>query len=38
MNPTDKLALQVSRGYLNSPEASEPTAKLHRTTASAIFN
>lgn len=37
-NPTEKLALQVSHGYLKSPEASEPDAKLHRTTASAIFN
>ena len=37
-NPSDKLALQLSHGYLKSPEASEPEAKLHRTTASAIFN
>src|SRR3954451_1508657 len=37
-NPTDKLALQLSHGYLKSPEAIEPQAKEHRTTASAIYN
>lgn len=37
-NPTDNLALQVSHGYLKSPEALEPDAKLHRTSASAIYN
>jgi Heavy metal binding domain len=37
-NPTPDLALQVSHGYLKSPEASEPTAKRHRTTASIIYN
>lgn len=37
-NPTEHLALQVSHGYVKSPEALEPNAKLHRTTASAIYN
>ena len=37
-NPTQNLALQVSHGYINSPEALEPEIKRHRTTASAIYN
>ena len=37
-NPTSNLALQVSHGYINSPESLEPDLKLHRTTASAIYN
>ena len=37
-NPTKNLALQVSHGYLKSPEALEPDLKLHRTTASLIYN
>jgi hypothetical protein len=37
-NPTQNLALQVSHGYLKSPEALEPDVKQHRTTASAIYN
>ena len=37
-NPTPDLALQFSHGYLKSPEASEPAAKRHRTTASIIYN
>src|SRR5689334_3729177 len=37
-NPTPDLALQFSHGYLKSPEASEPTTKRHRTTASIIYN
>ncbi len=37
-NPTPDLALQVSHGYLKSPEASEPAAKRHRTTASIVYN
>ena len=37
-NPTQNLALQVSHGYIKSPEALEPDAKRHRTTASAIYN
>jgi hypothetical protein len=37
-NPTQNLALQVSHGYIKSPEALEPDVKRHRTTASAIYN
>jgi hypothetical protein len=37
-NPTANLALQVSHGYLKSPEALDPDGKQHRTSASAIYN
>ncbi len=37
-NPTPNLALQISHGYIKSPEALEPDVKQHRTTASAIYN
>ena len=37
-NPIQNLALQVSHGYIKSPEALEPDVKRHRTTASAIYN
>jgi hypothetical protein len=37
-NPTRNLALQVSHGYLKSPEALEPATNQHRTSASAIYN
>ena len=37
-NPTQNLALQVSHGYIKSPEAPEPQVNIHRTTASAIYN
>jgi hypothetical protein len=37
-NPTPDLALQFSHGYLKSPEALEPDANRHRTTASVIYN
>ncbi len=37
-NPTRDLALQVSHGYLKSPEATEPNLNQHRTTASIIWN
>jgi hypothetical protein len=37
-NPTRNLALQVSYGYIHSPEALEPELNRHRTTASAIYN
>ena len=37
-NPTDNLAIQVSRGFLKSPEAHEPDADQIRTTASAIYH
>jgi hypothetical protein len=37
-NPTRNLALQVSHGYLHSPEELEPGANRHRTTASLLYN
>jgi Heavy metal binding domain len=37
-NPTQNLALQVSHGYIKSPEALQPDTKQHRTTASVIYN
>lgn len=37
-NPTKNLALQVSHGYLHSPEELEQEANRHRTTASLIYN
>jgi hypothetical protein len=37
-NPTHDLALQVSHGYLHSPEAVEPDLNQHRTSASLIYN
>jgi heavy metal-binding protein len=37
-NPTQNLALQLSHGYIKSPEGLEPDLKVHRTTASAIYN
>ncbi|MEY2497668.1 MAG: hypothetical protein QOD12_1224 [Verrucomicrobiota bacterium] len=37
-NPTPNLALQVSHGYLHSPEALDPGINQHRTSASAIYN
>jgi hypothetical protein len=37
-NPTQNLALQVSHGYIKSPEELEPDLKRHRTTASIIYN
>jgi len=37
-NPTPDLALQISHGYIKSPEALEPDVKVHRTTASVIYN
>jgi hypothetical protein len=37
-NPTQNLALQVSHGYIKSPEALEPDVNRQRTTASAIYN
>ena len=37
-NPTRNLALQVSYGYIKSPEELDPETNVHRTTASAIYN
>ena len=36
-NPTANWALQVSHGFLRSPEALRPTEDVHRTTASATY-
>lgn len=37
-NPMHELALQISHGYLKSPEALEPDVAVHRTTASLIWS
>jgi hypothetical protein len=37
-NPTANLSLQISRGYLHSPEQLTPTQNQNRTTASATYN
>ena len=37
-NPAKDWALQVSHGYLKSPEQLEPDVNVKRTTASAIYN
>jgi hypothetical protein len=37
-NPTADLALQVSHGYIKSPEGLDPNVNRHRTTASLIYN
>jgi heavy metal-binding protein len=37
-NPTRNLALQVSYGYIKSPEELHPETNIHRTTASAIYS
>lgn len=37
-NPSANWALQVSHGYLKSPEALHPDENLHKTTASAIYS
>jgi hypothetical protein len=37
-NPTRNLALQVSYGYIHSPEELDPNTNIHRTTTSAIYN
>jgi hypothetical protein len=37
-NPTDRWSLQVSQGFLKSPEQLEPDVDQHRTTASAMYN
>lgn len=37
-NPTKNVALQVSHGFLHSPETLEPDVNQHRTTASLIYN
>jgi heavy metal-binding protein len=37
-NPTKNLAMQLSHGYLHSPEELAPDENQHRTTASLIYN
>lgn len=37
-NPSDNWALQVSHGYLKSPEELHPEENIHKTTASAIYS
>jgi hypothetical protein len=37
-NPSENWALQVSRGWLKSPEAVEPGEDVTRTTASALYS
>lgn len=37
-NPHRDWALQVSHGYLKSPETTEPDVNQHRTTASILYN
>lgn len=37
VNPTDRLALQISSGFLKEPEHHEPEVDQRRTTASAIY-
>lgn len=37
-NPSKNWALQVSTGFIKSPEQLDPEVNQHRTTASAIYN
>ena len=37
-NPSASWALQVSHGYVKSPEALHPGENVHKTTASAIYS
>lgn len=37
-NPDDDWSLQVSQGYIHSPEELEPAVNQHRTTVSAIYD
>ncbi len=37
-NPTAHVALQISNGYIKSPEALDPRVDQHRTTASVLYN
>lgn len=37
-NPSDNWALQVSHGYVKSPEELHPEENVHKTTASAIYS
>lgn len=37
-NPTPDWSMQISQGYIKSPEALEPNVDQNRTTASATYN
>ena len=37
-NPTENWSLQISHGYLNSPEQLEPEINTHRSTMSIVYN
>ena len=37
-NPSANVALQISNGYIKSPEALDPGVDQHRTTASLLYN
>lgn len=37
-NPSDDWSLQLSQGYIHSPEELQPQVNQHRTTASAIYD
>ena len=37
-NPTKNLALQISHGFMHSPEELEPESNRHRSTASLLYN
>lgn len=37
-NPSEKWAVQVSHGFIKSPEVSHPGENVNRTTASATYS
>jgi hypothetical protein len=37
-NPSERWSLQLSQGYIHSPEALQPQVDQHRSTASAIYD
>ncbi|HEV7620430.1 MAG TPA: hypothetical protein VGO09_01780, partial [Flavisolibacter sp.] len=37
-NPTQNWAMQVSHGYIKSPEALHPDENIHRTTTSVVYS
>ncbi|MEA2787330.1 MAG: hypothetical protein QOF71_3434 [Candidatus Eremiobacteraeota bacterium] len=37
-NPNANVALQISNGYIKSPEVLDPNVDQHRTTASVLYN
>jgi len=38
LNPSDRVALQLSQGFLHGPEALEPERDVRRTTASLVLS